>query len=274
MQAQLLPPISGELISRVLRADTAYTISRMEAIRGQPGHSIEVEVRKRGDIVGLMARGLPSPNFNRVVGLSRGDEKEIAPLHAWYAERQVKTRFELLPDRYDVELGRELSRLGYFQSDFHTSVYTLAFEGGGGADHVDIRPVQDAATLETFLDMYARGWGMPKEVHEGAKANMRNWVDRPSWSLYLGLLEGRPAGAAILYVDAGVAYLADTTTAPECRGRGVQIALLEHLSSAAVAAGAEIICSQATFCSTSFRNLQRIGMQVLHNHGIWTLASA
>ena len=70
----------------------------------------------------LMARHLPVPGFNSVVGLRAGHETQIEPLIDWYRAAAVKARFETVPGYYDPALGRELARLGYYQSGFHTSL--------------------------------------------------------------------------------------------------------------------------------------------------------
>ena len=40
----------------------------------------------------------------------------------WYRDNGVKPQFALVPGLSDAKLGRELARLGYYQSGFHTAV--------------------------------------------------------------------------------------------------------------------------------------------------------
>lgn len=99
---------------------------------------------------------------------------------------------------------------------------------------------------------------------------MRGWLAVSDWRLYLARIDGKPAAAAKLFLHDGVGYFADASTRPEFRGRGLQSALLRHRAMEAAQAGAELTYSQAAFGSTSHRNMERIGLRVLHTRAIWT----
>jgi hypothetical protein len=83
-------------------------------------------------------------------------------------------------------------------------------------------------------------------------------------------LTGQPAAAATLFVHDRVGYLADATTAPSMRNRGLQTALLRRRISDAVGAGADILFSGATPLSTSHRNMERVGLRVQFVRALWT----
>jgi hypothetical protein len=104
-----------------------------------------------------------------------------------------------VPGYYDPALGRELARLGYYQSGFHTSLVCdpdLALPPAPGG--VTVERVESPAALEEFLDAYIAGRVIPQGAQ--FKANVRPWLGEPGWQLYLARAEGRPAAAAILYV--------------------------------------------------------------------------
>jgi hypothetical protein len=83
-------------------------------------------------------------------------------------------------------------------------------------------------------------------------------------------LNGLPAAAATLYLKDGVCYLADATTNPVFRRRGLQSALLRRRISDAAAAGVDTVFSGAAPFSTSHRNMERIGMRVQFVRSLWT----
>ena len=63
---RLLPSL--DLVQRVLSADAAYTISRMQVLEQLPGNPIGIAYRWMDEtVVALAARFLPS--FTRVIGL-------------------------------------------------------------------------------------------------------------------------------------------------------------------------------------------------------------
>ncbi len=191
---------SLETIQRIIDADIAYTVSRMQLLERLPGNPIGIAYRTTDHVTALMARHLPSPSFNRVVGLRAGDERHIAPLDAWYRDNGVAGRFEMVPGHFDAALGRELARLGYAHSGFHAALVYDTDAAIAGADDVAVEPVTNAAVMEDFLQAYMAGWGLPEKDHTQFKANVRPWLGQPGWSLYLVRIDGRPAAAATLYV--------------------------------------------------------------------------
>ena len=266
-EPKMLAP-SLDLIRRTLDAEASYTLSRLQVLERLPGNPVGIAYRHiEGGVVALMARHLPVPYFNSVIGLTAGHEAQIAPLLAWYRENGVAPRFEVVPGVATVEICRELARLGCFQSGFHASLIrepdaALADNGLLAVEKVT------RARLDEFLDTHAAGWGMPDPA--GFKANTRGWIDQPGWSLYLGRINGKPAATGILYVQGKVGYCADAATVPAFRGRGLQTALLQRRIADASAAGVDFICSGAEFLSGSHRNMQRAGMRLQFVRAIWT----
>jgi GNAT superfamily N-acetyltransferase len=263
------PITSPETIQRVIDTDVAYTISRMQVLERIPGNPIGIAYRKIDDrIAALMAKQLPSHSFNRVVGLRAGDERHIAPIDAWYRENGALARFEMIPGHFDAALAREMARLGYAHSGFHAALIGppgLAFAGPE-----QVEAVADAAQMEEFLRAYVAGWGFPAKDHDRFKANVRPWLGRPGWSLYLARHGGMPAAAASFFMHGGAAYLADACTDPAFRRHGLHTALLRRRIADARQAGADLVFSGAEFLSGSYRNMQRIGMQLMFVRAIWT----
>jgi len=261
---------SADLIDRTLRIENNYTISRIQVLGSLPGNPVGIEFRHIGQAaVAMMAKHFPNPNFNKVVGLRGGEEGEIAPLLAWCRDGGVKPRFDILPREGDSELCHELTRLGFFPSEFHTSLVRDAAPMPQAARSGDVEQVTSPNVLEEFLDAYCAGWAVPD--CEGFKRNVRpSWLGREGWSLFLAREGGRPAASAILYVEDKVAYLADASCDPAFRRRGLQLALLERRINEAIALGVDFICSGAAFQSGSHRNMERAGMRVQFVRSIWT----
>jgi GNAT superfamily N-acetyltransferase len=262
---------SLRMVRRTVECEIAYTVARMRVLEQLPGNPVGITIRSlEGGAVALMARHLPVANFNSVVGLQAGHEQEIEALTGWYRTEGVKARFEIVPGYYDPALGRELARLGYFQSGFHASlVCEPQLDAPAAPPGVAIERVADAAGLDLFLGTHAAGWQIADEA--GFKANVRGWLRQPGWSLYLARLAGTPAATAILYVAENVGYCADATTHPAFRGRGLQTALLHRRIADASAARVDFVCSGADFLSQSHRNMERAGMRVLFVRSLWTV---
>jgi ribosomal protein S18 acetylase RimI-like enzyme len=266
-RAMLAPSL--DLVQRTLAADASYTISRMQVLEKIPGNPIGIAYRWiDATAVALLSRFLPA--FTRVIGLRAGHEPHIEPLVKWYGEHGVKPTFDMVPGLYDAGLGHELTRLGFFHSGFHASLITepdvrLPVEG-----RADVQRVLGAAMMEQYLDAYVAGWGIAAKDHDQFKANVRPWLEQPDWSLYLARVNGQPAAAATLYLHDRVGYLADATTHPSFRGRGLQLALLRRRINDASAKGCDFISSGAGLLSSSHRNMERAGMRVHFVCAKWT----
>jgi len=262
---------SLRMVRRTVECEIAYTVSRMRVLEQLPGNPVGIAIRPlQGGAVALMARHLPVANFNSVVGLRAGHEQEIEALAGWYRAEGVKTRFEIVPGYYDRGLGRELARLGYYQSGFHTSlICEPRFDAAAAPAGMAIECIADAAGLDIFLSTHAAGWQIADAA--GFKANVQGWLRQPGWLLYLARFEGTPAATAILYVADNVGYCADATTHPAFRGRGLQTALLHRRIADASAAGVDFVCSGADFLSQSHRDMERAGMRVLFVRSLWTV---
>ncbi|HLJ22190.1 MAG TPA: GNAT family N-acetyltransferase [Stellaceae bacterium] len=261
---------SLDLIRRTRETEVAYTISRMRILERLPGNPVGIACREVDDSLwALMARAIPSPSFNRVTGLRGGHERHIAPLVAWYRERGVAGRFELVPGESGAGPARELARLGYHHSDHHVAAIGDAEPPASGNETPSVEAVTTGPQLEAYLDAYVAGWGVPPEHRERFKANVRPWLGEPGWSLYLARVDGHPAAAGTLYLRDRVGYFADAATDPAFRGRGLQTALLQRRWREAAAAGVDFVCSGASFLSSSHRNLERLGMRILFIRSIW-----
>jgi GNAT superfamily N-acetyltransferase len=262
---------SLEAIERIIDTDVAYTLARMQVLERIPGNPIGIAYRRIGDrATALIARHLPSPSFNRVVGLRAGAERHLAEADAWYREAGALARFEMIPGHFDAALGRELARLGYCHSGFHAALTCPPGLAPADGEQVHIEAVTTAAQMEDFLRAYVAGWSLPATDHERFKANVGSWLGQPGWSLYLARQDGQPAAAATLYIHGTVAYLADACTDPAFRRRGLHTALLHRRVADARRAGADLVFSGAEFLSGSYRDMQRIGMQLLFVRAIWT----
>ncbi len=264
----LIPSL--DVVQRTLVVDVSYTISRMKVLERIPGNPVCIAYRWIDDTsVALMAR---LPSFARVVGIRAGQERHIEPLVRWYRDHDIKPTFEMVPGHYDAGLGRELARLGFFQSGFHVSLIGAPHPATPADGDVDIERVTTVEMMEAYLDAYVAGWGFAEKDHAQFKANVRPWLGQAGWSLYLARVNARPAAAATLYVENRTGYLADATTDPDFRRRGLQSALLRRRMRDAASAGVDLVFSGATPLSTSHRNMERAGMRVQFVRSLWTPA--
>jgi GNAT superfamily N-acetyltransferase len=101
---------------------------------------------------------------------------------------------------------------------------------------------------------------------------------QPSVTALLALLNRQPVGAASVMVVGEAAVLGGAATLPAFRRRGVQRALIEARLAVAADAGCVLAIVTADPGSSSGRNAERSGFQLICNHvslracdaGSWT----
>lgn len=268
MTADTLVPALAT-VDRMLAVDIAYTVSRMRVLERIPGNPIGIAFHRiDATAIGLMSRFLPA--FNRVVGLRAGHESCLEKVVSWYREHGVQPTFEMVPGHFTANLGRELARLGFFQSGFHAVLIGAPRARAGWTGQSNVVRVRTRDEMERYLDAYVAGWGIPADSHAQFKANVRPWLHEPGWSLYVAEIEGRRAAAATLFVHDRVGYLADAATHPAMRRRGLQQALLDQRIADAAAQGVDFVFSGAAPFSTSHRNMERAGLRVAFMRSLWT----
>ena len=258
---------SEEILRRIIEAECRYTLSRLRVLERLPGNPVGVACKVIDVAFALSARYLPNSSFNRVVGLTDALASEVPALIDWFESRQIAGRFEIVPGVPCSSVLAALSEQGYAHTDFHAVLFGRPQAAPAAAPGVTVEVV-DASSLEAFLDCYSAGWGVPNP--EAFKNNVRGWLGQSGWTLYLGRYLGSPAGGAILYMDGPTGYCADSAVDPEHRGHGVHQALLHRRSADAAAAGADLLCAQAAYLSTSQRNMIRAGLALFSTKAIWT----
>ncbi len=269
MPEPVLP--SAEVVARVVDAECGYAMARLGVLEALPANPVGVERRRIGAGYAMSAAYLPNPHFNRVAGLTDDHANEIPELIDWFDSRGIAATFEVNPTIECPAVLAALAAAGFRHTGFHALVC-------GSATAEPAIPPPDVTTedvtrdtLDDFLAAYARGWSVPEP--DGFKRNVRGWLGQPDWHLFLGRLGGRPAGAAILFIYGGMGYCADSSVDPDHRGHGVHQALLTRRIHAAYNLGADLVCAQAAFASTSHRNMIRVGLATLHTKAVWTRPS-
>jgi ribosomal protein S18 acetylase RimI-like enzyme len=222
-----------------------------------------------GEAVGAVDPSRPEVDFvNRVYGLWPEDAERVGEIAAFYGAQGVRAWFELAPSARFELLAAALTRAGAAQIGFHSMLHGTA-EPGSQND----AEIQRAVEPELFADVILRGHGVPEGVRVRDRSSVARWAEIEGWRLYLARVDGTPAGAALLALDDDLGYLANASTLPDFRRRGVQAALIAARIADAAAAGCAVVSSQAEFGSPSQRNLERAGLRVAYTKAVWRLGN-
>ncbi|MGM0834609.1 MAG: GNAT family N-acetyltransferase [Bacillota bacterium] len=243
--------------------------SRLNAIQEIKGNPMSVEIKKFGSATAFSCKKIPGPAFNTVKGLNSEDEGYLDEILDFYRQKEIPVRFELTPAHASTELLHKLHRLGFYQSDFHTTLYMHISEvSTPAAELLSIRKMEKHE-VSTYADIYVQGFQMPAFLKDGVAQNNEVLFEHDQWTFYLASIDGEPAGIGVVFIKDHIATLAAAATLPYFRNRGIQRALLQHRIFQAYREECSLMVGQAKFGSVSQNNMERAGLRIAYTKGIW-----
>lgn len=252
------------LSRRAEHAATEYLVTRY----GGPGNPMRTEILRLGEATATKVPFVPSADImNTVHGLR--DPAALPELLAFYAQTEQPCWVSVTATRGSEALLAALVEHGFVPTAHSAVLASSAWcADAATVDGVEVRAVAKAQ-LTTFLEVLGRGFGTPESVLAATIDNQSFWGEVPQWRLLLACVHGEPAGAAVVAIDEGVAYLAAGSTLPAYRGQGVHGALIAARLRIAADEGCELVTGQAAFGSSSHRNQQRAGLRLIDVRQTW-----
>ncbi|MCB9682628.1 MAG: GNAT family N-acetyltransferase [Alphaproteobacteria bacterium] len=199
---------------------------------------------------------------NQVTGLTADRLGDLPALLAWFDAVGTSARLRWPADTLDDAVGATLARHGFtvheVEAWLSAPIDALAPRA---VDH-DVRLVTDAVLADAYRSAFLEGWGVTAPLaRRVATAALATWPGPASWHRYVAFVDGVPAGAALLSTFDDVAYLADASTVPAYRGRGLQGALIAQRVQAAREAGARTVFVGTAYGDGSWANQRRAGLE-------------
>lgn len=243
--------------------------SRLNAIQEIEGNPMGVEMKRFGNATAFSCKNIPGPAFNTVKGLNSEDKGFLEEILDFYRQKEIPVRFEVTPAHTSTELLHQLHRLGFYQSDFHTTLYIPISEVSAPEDDsISIRKMEKHEA-STYADIYVQGFQMPAFLKDGVAQNNEVLFDHDQWTFYLASVDGEPAGIGVVFINDRIATLAAAATLPSFRNRGIQRALIQERIHQAYREECSLVVGQAKFGSVSQNNMERAGMRIGYTKAIW-----
>ncbi|WP_010676657.1 GNAT family N-acetyltransferase [Bacillus timonensis] len=246
--------------------------SRLRAIQEIEGNPMGVEIEKFGNATAFSVMNIPGPSYNTVKGLSDGDEKHLDAIIQFYRQKDIPVRLELTPGHVSSELLLHLGTIGFYQNDFHTTLYLdlSSHQDNWTNSKVTVREL-DKNEFDVFAEIYTKGFGMPAFLKDGVAQNNKILYDNENWKFYLACIENVPVGIGVLFVKNDIGTLAAAATLPEFRNKGIQTTLITQRMHKATEQNCKLIVGQARFGSVSQNNMERAGMRIGYTKVILTM---
>ncbi|MED0990365.1 GNAT family N-acetyltransferase [Bacillus nitratireducens] len=266
-------------MSTIMTVNTAQEIenaeihmlsSRLALLQAISGNPMQVQMKKFGSATAFSSKIIAGPAFNTVKGIAYTNTDEIDEIISYYQSLQIPCRFEITPAQGTTKLFQYLSEKGFYQSSFHTTLYSIPSEDTSPLpSNISVRHLKENE-FDTFADIYVRGFQMPSFTKDGVRQNNEILYNKPGWHFFIAEVQNTPASIGVLYINKGVASLAASATLPEFQRKGCHSALIQKRIETAVEANCNLIVGQARFGSGSQNNMERAHMKIAYTKSIWT----
>ncbi len=262
--------MKSDLANKLDGAETDALISRLTAIKERNGNPIGIEIGKFGHATAFFSRNIPGPSYNLVKGLRDGDEEAVDEIIRFYSEKEIPVRLELTPSYSSAALMKFLHSKGFYQCDFHTTMYAepSVLTDCPINSAIEIRRLKKHE-FNLFGEIYTKGFGLPDFLKSGVAENNVILYENKYWRFYLASVGNEPAGIAVLFMKDGFASLAAAATLPEFRAKGVHSALIQARIYQALTDQCKFITGQAKFGSVSQNNMEKSGLKIAYTKAIW-----
>ncbi|EEL69709.1 GNAT family N-acetyltransferase [Bacillus mycoides] len=267
-------------MSTIMTLDTASEIenaeidmlsSRLEALQALSGNPMQIQIKKFGSATAFSSKVITGPAFNTVKGITFINTDELDVIISHYQSLQIPCRFEITPAQGTTELFQYLSQKGFYQSSFHTALYSIPREDSSLLpSSISVRKLKENE-FDIFADIYVRGFNMPPFTKDGVRQNNEILYNKPGWHFFISEVQNIPAGIGVLYVNKGIASLAASATLPEFQRKGCHTALIQKRIETAIATDCHLIVGQARFGSGSQNNMERAHLKIAYTKSIWTV---
>ena len=202
--------------------------------------------------VALSAVGLPIPIVNSVSAtrFTPDDaDRRIDEVIAWFDERGLPFIWRLGPLETPADLDQRLLARGFTMDPADMPGMAAPLAGLPAIEPPDestITFVEDAASFREWLDVMVIGFEMPPQIGDTFwKYAELGFGDELPVTI-LARIDGRPVATALGSVAGGGIVIANVTTVPDVRGRGLGRTVTLAAMHAGARAGATIAVLQST----------------------------
>jgi GNAT superfamily N-acetyltransferase len=212
---------------------------------------------------------------NRAMGLGLSgpvSSDDLERIETFYAERGVPSEIEIA-SMVDRSLLRLLGQRGYrllrFRNIYAQALSALEAPGAAPEDRSAVAATRevDESTAAAWSTTLLDGFEYTQTADRDRVATWNRMVrSLLGMTALIALIDGEPVGAASVMVLGATAVLGGAATRPAYRRRGVQRALIEARLVVAARAGCELAVVTADPGSSSGRNAERTGFQLVCNH--------
>ena len=275
---QVLPPLpqsDAKLHALLDRIDANERAASVSEWRAAAEAGVDVRFIDDGELAMAATPGVPDENFNRALGL-RQLPHLLRDALAFFEAHGVGGWVDTAdppwpgarPDRVGSILAAPTSVLAAAAAGElpgglppePTAIGTPELPGHSSPDRIQVRRLRRDDALD-WERVVVRGFEFTGTLAAAWMAAAPGIAGDPRMHLLVAEIDGRPAGAAGMFVHRGVAGLGPGSVLPECRRQGVHAALVSERIRLAAELGCDVVAAWAALDGPSERNMLRAGLR-------------
>ena len=219
-----------------------------------------LEEKRFGNAVAFKDKNHPTSNYyNRVIGLSEGDEARLDEILTWFKKSNLHFTVSLPPHLQSPTLVSALYQKGFQLSEPDCLFAAIPNE----ANEPNFRQVKKITknNLSILLKLMKQSGTnvLPTQVKKSEKVIVGSRFD-----FYVVIIDGIAVARASIFFHRKTAWLSNAVTLPEFRGLGCQGMLLKTRLNAAFNRGCSLALTDTHFGTTSHRNILRSGFHLCY----------
>ncbi len=216
-----------------------------------------------GGLITRRAASFPDNDSpNQITGFGPDKIDRLGDLVAWFDAAGCACHFSWPGTHISEDASATFLAHGFAPSELDAWMAARVDEVRVKAPPHDIRVVAKPADAALYARAVNAGWGLEARQDAAvAEAALGCWPGPADWIRYVVFVDNQIAGEAMLTLFGDVAYLAEASTVPAFRRRGVQRALIARRADDARAAGAEYLFGSVKYGDQSWANMAAMGLR-------------
>jgi ribosomal protein S18 acetylase RimI-like enzyme len=244
-----------------LRGTAAYAVAQA-TLYPEIGGGVEFVA---GACAAFAGRGSP---MTQVVGLGMNgpvSDADFERVEAYYRDRGAAYELKLCP-LADVSVLEHVNARRFRLHEFeHAWIRDLAPTDTFAYEECGVEVAEAGPDDgELFARTDGQGFAETDDVSDEFVRLAMPFFRAEATRCLVASVDGEPAGAAVMAIHDGIAFLFGASTRSSFRGRGVQTALLRHRLEEGAKAGCDLALVATLPGSTSARNVERAGFRVAY----------
>lgn len=225
-------------------------------------HITDAEVARFGPLTAVSC-GIQAPVFNQIFTFETPAREDLEAAVSWMAKQDAPFWVTVTEPLLD-DVSEHVTEVSLTKAEeVHPGmILTTLAEVPPNETVADVSEVTDPDLLDAFIDVLARGFGMPLELSR--QANPPSLLDEEDVRMFIGRVDGEPVAGGMLIRTDDVAGVYNIAVDEKFRRQGIGEAMTWAVLRAGRNSGCEVGALQSS--EMAYTLYQRMGFETAVNY--------